>query len=73
MTESEYKQYWVKKIYSGEVPREPTTLFSNAMQLEAIRAERGGIALMSAKDVRTGVKMIKIDGYLPGTAGYPLK
>jgi ABC-type phosphate transport system substrate-binding protein len=73
MTESEYKQYWVKKIYSGEVPREPTTLFSNAMQLEAIRAERGGIALMSAKDIRSGVKAIKIDGYLPGTAGYPLK
>lgn len=73
MTESDYKQYWVKKIYSGEVPREPTTLFSNAMQMEAIRAERGGIALISAKDVHAGVKVLKIDGLLPGVAGYPLK
>lgn len=73
MTESDYKQYWVKKIYSGEVPREPTTLFSNAMQMEAIRAERGGIALIALKDVHSGVKVLKIDGFAPGAGGYPLK
>ncbi|HWZ42115.1 MAG TPA: hypothetical protein VNW97_01490 [Candidatus Saccharimonadales bacterium] len=73
MTESEYKQYWVKKVYSGEVPREPLVLFSNGTQLEAVRTERGGIALISAKDVRSGVKTIKIDGLLPGTADYPLR
>ena len=73
MTESEYKQYWVKKVYSGEVLREPLTLFSNGMQLEAVRAEKGGIALVNAQDVRLGVKIVKIDGYLPGNAGYPLR
>ncbi len=73
MTESDYKQYWVKKIYSGEVPREPTTLFSNVSQMETIRAERGGIALISVRDVHSGVKVLKIDGLLPGVAGYPLK
>ena len=73
MTESEYKQYWVKKIYSGEVPREPLTLLSNGMQLEAVRAEKGGIALIDFQDIRLGVKVVKIDGRLPGTAGYPLK
>ncbi len=64
---------WVKKIYSGEVPREPTTLFSNVSQMETIRAERGGLALISVKDVHSGVKVLKIDGLLPGVAGYPLK
>jgi ABC-type phosphate transport system substrate-binding protein len=73
MTESEYKQYWVKKIYSGEVPREPLALFSNGMQVEAVRTEKGGIALVSSKDVRAGVKTLKIDGLLPGAPGYPLK
>ncbi len=73
MTESEYKQYWVKKVYSGEVPREPLALFSNGMQLEAVRAEKGGVALVSLADVRQGVKVLKVDGHLPGTAGYPLK
>jgi phosphate transport system substrate-binding protein len=73
MTESEYKQYWVKKVYSGEVPREPLALLSNGMQLEAVRAEKGAIALVSLADVRQGVKVLKVDGHLPGTAGYPLK
>jgi ABC-type phosphate transport system substrate-binding protein len=73
MTESEYKAYWVQKVYSGEVQREPLALFSNGMELEAIRAERGGIALISIQDVRPGVKVLKVDGHLPGTAGYPLK
>lgn len=73
MTESEYRQYWVKKVYSGEVPREPLALLSNGMQLEAVRAEKGGIALVNLNDVREGVKVLKVDGHLPGTAGYPLK
>ena len=73
MTESEYKQYWVRKVYSGEVPREPLTLLSNGMQLEAVRAEKGGIALIAFQDIRQGVKVVKIDGRLPGTAGYPLR
>ena len=73
MSESEYKQYWVRKVYSGEVPREPLTLLSNGMQLEAVRAEKGGIALIDFQDIRQGVKVIKVDGRLPGTAGYPLR
>lgn len=73
MTESEYKAFWVKKVYSGEVQREPLALFSNGMELEAIRAERGGIALISMQDIHQGVKVLKVDGHLPGTPGYPLK
>lgn len=73
MTDSEYKAYWVKKVYSGDVQREPLALFSNGMELEAIRAERGGIALISIQDIHQGVKVLKVDGHLPGTPGYPLK
>jgi hypothetical protein len=73
MSESEYQQYWARKLYSGEVSREPLAIFSNGMQLEAIRVEKGGIALIKAQDVRPGVKVIKVDGHLPGTPGYPLK
>jgi phosphate transport system substrate-binding protein len=73
MSESEYKAFWVKKVYSGEVQREPLALFSNGMELEAIRAERGGIALISMQDIHQGVKVLRVDGHLPGTSGYPLK
>lgn len=73
MSESEYKAFWVKKVYSGESQREPLALFSNGMQLEAVRAERGGIALISLQDLHQGVKVLKINGRLPGTAGYSLQ
>jgi ABC-type phosphate transport system substrate-binding protein len=73
MTESEYKQYWVKKLYSGEAQHEPLAMPSNGMQLEAVRAEKGGIALINLQDVRQGVKVIKVDGRMPGTSGYGLK
>src|SRR5215813_533478 len=73
MNEPEYKQYWAKKIQSGEVQREPLAVQSNGMQLEAIRAEKGGIALINMADVREGVKVLKVDGHLPGAEGYVLK
>jgi phosphate transport system substrate-binding protein len=73
MNEPEYKQLWIKKISSGEARREPLALDSNGMQLEAVRAEKGGIALIKMGDVRQGVKVLKLDGHLPGTEGYVLK
>ncbi len=73
MNESEYEQYWLRKIYSGEATRQPLALLSNGMQLEAIRAEKGAIALISVQDVHQGVKVIKIEGRIPGMNGYPLK
>jgi ABC-type phosphate transport system substrate-binding protein len=73
MSESEYKAFWVKKLYSGESQREPLALFSNGMQLEAVRAEKGGIALLSLQDLHQGVKVLTINGRLPGTPGYNLQ
>jgi len=73
MSEQEYKHYWLQKVYSGEAHQEPVALFSNGMQLEAVRAKKGAIALISAQDVREGVKVIKVDGYTPGTPGYSFK
>jgi ABC-type phosphate transport system substrate-binding protein len=73
MNESEYQQYWVRKVYSGEAPRQPLALLSNGMQLEAIRAERGAIALISVQDIHQGVKVVKVEGRVPGMNGYPLK
>lgn len=73
MNESEYEQFWLRKIYSGEATRQPLALLSNGMQLEAIRAEKGAIALISVQDIHPGVKVVKIEGRVPGMTGYPLK
>ena len=73
MSESEYKQYWTAQVFRGEAQSEPPALYSNGMQKEALAVFPGGIALVSMRDVRAGMKVVKVDGYVPGDPGYPLK
>src|SRR5207237_999601 len=52
MTDAQFQEYWVKKVYSGSAAHEPLALTSTGMQLEAVRSQKGGIALMNAQDVK---------------------
>lgn len=72
MSESEYKHYWTTQVLRGEAISEPVAVFSNGFQNEAVKAMPGGIALIEYRDARSGVKVLKVDGHLPGDAGYPL-
>jgi ABC-type phosphate transport system substrate-binding protein len=72
MSESEYKHYWTSQVLRGEASSEPVAVFSNGFQKEAVRALPGSIALMDVEDAKSGVKVLKVDGHLPGEAGYPL-
>lgn len=72
MSEADYHKLWTSLVYRGEAQAEPVQLPSNGMQKEAIVAFPGGIAFIAAQDVRTGMKVVKIDGHLPGESGYPL-
>jgi len=72
MNENEYRQYWVAQVFHGEAQSEPVTLFSNGMQKEAIAAFPGAIALVDPVDVKPGMKLLKVDGHLPGEPGYPV-
>jgi len=42
------------------------------MQKEAMALFSGAISLVDAKDVKPGMKVIQVDGLLPGAPGYPL-
>jgi ABC-type phosphate transport system substrate-binding protein len=70
MSEDDYKQHWTSQIYKGEAQSEPITLPSNGMQKEALRLYPGAIALVEVKDVKPGMKVLKIDGRSPGEEGY---
>jgi len=71
MSEGEYKQYWISQVFRGEA-QAPLALPSNGMQKEAVAAFPGGIALMDAQDVKPGMKVMRVNGRLPGETGYPL-
>ena len=73
MSESEYKQYWAAQVFRGEADSEPFAAPSVGMQKEAMKVFPGAISLVDAPDVKPGMKILKVDGLLPGAPGYPLR
>ena len=45
---------------------------SIGMQKEAIKLYPGAITLVNVAEVKPGMKVLKVDGMLPGTPGYPI-
>jgi hypothetical protein len=72
MTESQFKQYWVAKIFRSEAVSAPKIVYSADMTNQLLSVMPGSIAFMEAKDVGPGLKVLKVDGKLPGEPGYKL-
>jgi ABC-type phosphate transport system substrate-binding protein len=73
MSDSEYKTYWVNRVFRGQASAAPAELFSNGSAQDAVASIRGAVALVPAVEVSSRVRMLKIDGHLPGEPGYPLQ
>jgi len=73
LSETDYKQHWTALVVRGEADTEPFAAPSIGMVLEAVRALPGAISLVYVGDLKPGVKVIKIDGLLPGAPGYLLR
>jgi len=72
MSEAQFKQYWVAKIFRAEVASPPKIVYSNDMQYELVTAIPGAIAFVEARAVRPGLKVLRVDGHQPGDRDYPL-
>src|SRR5256885_13687504 len=73
MSESQFKQYWIAKIFRAESATAPKVVYSNDMANQLVTAIPGAIAFIDSKDVKPGSKVVRVDGRLPGEAGYPLR
>jgi hypothetical protein len=73
MSEAQFKQYWVAKIFRAEAASPPRIVYSNDMQYELLTALPGAIAFVDSRNVRAGVKVLRVDGHLPGEKDYPLR
>ena len=73
MSEAQFKQYWVAKIFRAEAASPPKIVYSNDMQYELVTAIPGAIAFVEARAVRPGVKVLRVEGHLPGDREYPLR
>src|SRR5260221_14199060 len=72
MSEAQFKQYWVAKIFRAEIVSPPKIVYSNDMQFDLVSGIPGAIAFMDARNIRPGLKVILVDGRLPGDKDYPL-
>ena len=73
MSEAQFKQYWVAKIFRAEAASPPRIVYSNDMQYELLTALPGAIAFVDSRNIRPGVKVLRVDGHLPGEKDYPLR
>jgi len=73
MSEAQFKQYWVAKIFRAEAATPPRIVYSNDMQYELLTALPGSIAFIDSRNIHAGVKVLRVDGHLPGEKDYPLR
>ena len=72
ISENEYKQYWTSQVFRGEAQSEPLVLPSIGMLKEALGVYPGGVTLVDAQSIKPGMKVVKVNGRMPGEAGYPI-
>ncbi len=72
MTQEQYTHYWVAKVMRAEASDPPASLFSYGIVQEGVRGNPGAIGYVNMNDLRSGVKVVRIGGLLPGEPGYLL-
>ena len=69
MDESNYKQYWQDKASSENAA---PTASANGFAVNVVADTEDAIAVVPLADVKGSVKLLRIDGALPGDSGYPI-
>lgn len=72
MTEAQFRQYWIAKVFRAETPVGPKIVYSSDMAIDLVAQIPGSITFVDASQIPKGLKVLKIDGHLPGEKGYPL-
>jgi hypothetical protein len=73
MSEAQFRQYWISKVFRADVSTGPKIVYSGEMATELVSAIPGAVTFLLASKVPKDLKILKIDGHLPGEKGYPLR
>jgi hypothetical protein len=72
MTEAQFRQHWIGKVFRAETALAPKIAYSTEMAGDLVNRIPGAITFMDASQVGKGLKVVRIEGRLPGEKGYPL-
>jgi hypothetical protein len=73
MSEAQFRQYWISKVFRADVSAGPKIVYSTEMTNDLVTAIPGAVAFIDADKIPKGLKVLKIDGKLPGDKAYPLR
>jgi ABC-type phosphate transport system substrate-binding protein len=73
MSEAQFRQYWISKVFRADVSAGPKIVYSTEMANDLVTAIPGSIAFVDAAQIPKGLKVLKIDGKLPTDKSYPLR
>jgi hypothetical protein len=68
-----FDEHWRAKVFRGEAAEEPLTLPSRELVIEYVQATPGALAFIAEKDVPPNLKVLRVEGKLPGEHGYAVK
>ena len=72
MSEPQFRQYWISKVFRLDASNGPKIVYSTEMATELVAAIPGAVAFMESAIVPKSLKILKIDSRLPGEKGYRL-
>ena len=72
MTEAQFRQYWIGKVFRAETASGPRIVYSNEMATEMVATTPGAITFADASQIPKNVKVVSCNGLMPGEKGYPL-
>jgi hypothetical protein len=73
MSHNKLQKYWVRRLFSGQIPSKPSFVPSARAAGKQVLKTQGAISIVDARQVPEGVRVLLIDGKKPGDAGYSLK
>ena len=73
MSEAQFRQHWIAKVFRAETALAPKIAYSAEMAVDLVNRFPGAITFMDASRVDRGLKVVRIEGRLPGEKGYQLR
>ena len=73
MTEAQFRQHWIAKVFRADTAVGPKIVYSTEMSLDLVNRTPGAIAFVDASQAGKNLKVVKIDGRLPGDPSYLLR
>jgi hypothetical protein len=73
MSEAQFRQHWIAKVFRADAAVAPKIVYSAEMAIDLVSRIPGALAFINQSNVTSRLKVVKIDGRLPGDKGYPLR